>query len=96
MAEKLNLMLKKVEDNFGKGENSGNQHFFLFLKSFNYLLFQGQENSELWGKWLLCDNKEEAKTTMFLHTGTNKYDLQSYIPSIPCLNLFNISSTFTQ
>ena len=40
--EKLNFVLGKEENIVWKGENSGYQHFLLFLHVFKRLLFQGR------------------------------------------------------
>ena len=41
MTEKLKLVLKRVENIVGKGENADYQHFLLFLQCFQKASFQG-------------------------------------------------------
>ena len=47
MTEKLKLVLEKVENIVGKGENAGYQHFLLFLQCFQTASFQGSLKVEI-------------------------------------------------
>ena len=51
VTEKIKLVLGRVENIVGKGENAGYQHFFSFSHNvFKSLLFQGCKKSGLCGR----------------------------------------------